>query len=304
MARRATKARICLTGALAAAMVSGLATGIEDAAATVTSVTVKKDLQFGDVAGDADLGGTVVVSPAGGKSVTGGVTDFGGAHKKADVQLKGDNNGTYACTLPGSTQVTSGADSATVDTFMTDVPLTGFLDNKGKAKIRIGATLHLAAGQAAGSYSGTFDIICDGISGTVDVTATILAPISISAGGDMDFGTMVPTGIPGGTVTVTPAGAISSVDVDLFGGFPAAAAFDVTGASGQAYSITLPLNGTVALTGPGAPMAVDAFTDDAGANPILVGGSDTFNVGATLNVGATQASGTYSGTFSVTVNYN
>ncbi len=46
------------------------------------------------------------------------------------------------------------------------------------------------------------------------------------------------------------------------------------------------------------------FTDDAGAIPTLVGGSDTFNVGATLNVGATQAAGTYSGTFDVTVNYN
>ncbi len=45
-------------------------------------------------------------------------------------------------------------------------------------------------------------------------------------------------------------------------------------------------------------------SDDAGACPTLVGGSDTFNVGATLNVGAAQASGTYSGTFAVTVNYN
>ncbi len=45
-------------------------------------------------------------------------------------------------------------------------------------------------------------------------------------------------------------------------------------------------------------------SDDAGPNPTLVGGSDTFSVGATLNVGAAQASGTYSGTFPVTVNYN
>ena len=52
-------------------------------------------------------------------------------------------------------------------------------------------------------------------------------------------------------------------------------------------------------------MTVDTFTDDAGVNPKLpAGGSDTFNVGATLNVGATQAAGTYSGTFAVTVNYN
>ncbi len=45
-------------------------------------------------------------------------------------------------------------------------------------------------------------------------------------------------------------------------------------------------------------------SDDAGATPTLAGGSDTFNVGATLHVGATQAVGTYSGTFAVTVIYN
>ena len=51
-------------------------------------------------------------------------------------------------------------------------------------------------------------------------------------------------------------------------------------------------------------MGVDAFNHDAGGTPTLVGGSDTFNVGATLNVGAAQAADTYSGTFAVTVNYN
>ena len=294
--------RVCATVVLAACLVSGLATGIGDADATVTSVTVKRDLQFGNAAGDADLAGTVVVSPAGGKSVTGGVSDMGGQHRPGEVDLKGDNNGTYACTLPGSIQVTSGGNSATVDTFVTDVPLTGFLDNKGKAKIKIGATLHFAAGQAAGNYSGIFDLICDGISGTVDVTATILAPISIFAVGDMDFGTMTPTGTAG-TVTVTPAGARSSVNVDLLGGVPSAASFDVTGDGNANYSITLPSSTT--LSSGGDTMTVDTFTDDAGASPILPsGGSDTFNVGATLNVGATQVAGTYSGTFAVTVHYN
>jgi hypothetical protein len=117
----------------------------------------------------------------------------------------------------------------------------------------------------------------------------------------MDFGTMVPTGTAG-TVTVTPAGARSSVNVDLLGGFPAAASFDVTGEGANTYSITLPSSAT--LTSGGNTMTVDTFTDDAGATPTLAGGSDAFNVGATLNVGATQVAGTYSGTFAVTVNYN
>ncbi len=52
-------------------------------------------------------------------------------------------------------------------------------------------------------------------------------------------------------------------------------------------------------------MTIDTYTDDAGGTPQLSGsGSDTFNVGATLNVGASQAAGTNSGTFAVTVNYN
>ncbi len=169
--------------------------------------------------------------------------------------------------------------------------------------IFIGATLHLAAGQAAGVYTANFTLTCDGFSKEKTAKVQqIFAPISISAVGDMDFGTMSPTGTAG-TVTVTPAGVRTSVNVDLFGGFPAAASFDVTGEPEQAYSITLPSSAT--LTSGGDTMTIDTFTDDAGASPILgIGGSDTFNVGATLNVGGAQAVGTYSGTFAVTVNYN
>ncbi len=302
MARRNTKARICLTGTLAASMVLGLATGTRDAWAVVTEVKKKKDLLFGIISVEADLGGTVVVSPAGAKSVTGGVIDLGGTHKKADVQVKGDPDTSYSCDpFPASIVVTSGGNSATVDTFLTETPFSGTLDGKGKAKFKIGATLRLPAGQPAGDYSGSFDFTCEGFSDTVLVTATLWAPISISVGANMEFGTMLTTGTAG-TVTVTPAGARSSVNVDLFGGLPSAASFDVTGESGQIYSITLPSSAT--LTSGANTMTVDTYTDDAGVPPTLAGGSDTFNVGATLNVGAAQAAGTYSGTFTVTVNYN
>ncbi len=191
----------------------------------------------------------------------------------------------------------------TVDTFTANPPLIGNMPgNDNEIEMFIGATVHVAAGHAAGNYSGTLMMTCDGFSDSGPVDIELFAPISISTSGDMDFGTMLTTGTAG-TVTVTPAGARSSVDVDLFGGFPAAAAFDVTGRSNQNYSITLPSSAT--LTSGGNTMTIDTFTDDAGANPSLPGGgSDTFNVGATLHVGATQASGTYSGTFSVTVNYN
>ncbi len=293
--------RVCATVVLAACLVSGLATGIRDAAAVVSSVTWLRDLEFGSTAADVALPGTVVISPAGAKTVTGGAIDLGGPTVAARFRVSGTKNTSYSCTLPGSIQVTSGANSATVDTFATSPGLTGNLGPSGKVTIDIGATLHLAANQAAGTYNGTFDLTCDGVSGTTNVTGSIVAPISISAGANMDFGTVSPTGTAG-TVTVTPTGARSSVNVDLLGGLPAAAAFDVTGGPGQVYFITLPSSTT--LTSGGNTMTVDTFTHDAGATPTLAGGSDTFNVGATMHVGATQVEGTYSGTFAVTVNYN
>ena len=63
---------------------SGLATGIRDAAAVVSSVTQKFELAFGSAAGDVDLAGTVVESTGGAKTVTGGATDFGGQDRAAE----------------------------------------------------------------------------------------------------------------------------------------------------------------------------------------------------------------------------
>ncbi len=295
--------RACAAVVLAACLVSGLATGIRDAAAAIDRVKIKLNMAFGSVAGDADVAGTVVISTAGAKSVTGGVTDFGGIDSQAQFEVRTTITGeSITCTIPGSITLTSGSDTMTLDTFTENPALSTLMPPGSDREFPdIGATVHLAAGQAAGNYSGTFDLTCDGVSDTANVTITVAAAISISSSGDMDFGEIGPTGTAG-TVTVTTAGARSSVNVDLFGGVPAAASFDVTGDGANTYSITLPSSAT--LSSGGDTMTVDTFNHDAGATPTLVGGSDTFNVGATLNVGATQASGTYSGTFSVTVNYN
>jgi len=52
-------------------------------------------------------------------------------------------------------------------------------------------------------------------------------------------------------------------------------------------------------------MTVGMFTSNpSGAGTLSAGGNQTLSVGATLNVGAGQATGTYSGIFSVTVTYN
>ena len=54
------------------------------------------------------------------------------------------------------------------------------------------------------------------------------------------------------------------------------------------------------LSGAGDDMTATLTNDGGGA---LTGGTDTFNVGGTLSVGANQAAGSYSGTYTVSVNY-
>jgi hypothetical protein len=51
-------------------------------------------------------------------------------------------------------------------------------------------------------------------------------------------------------------------------------------------------------------MAVNTFTSNPSGTGTLSGGTQTLNVGATLNVAVGQLPGVYSGQFTVMVNYN
>lgn len=111
----------------------------------------------------------------------------------------------------------------------------------------------------------------------------------------------------GGAVTVSPAGGRSaSGGVVLVPSGPGAAAqFVVSGDANLSYAISLPGNGVVSLVSGANSMAVNNFTSSPSPTGVLgAGGAQTLSVGATLSVGGNQASGSYSGTFDVTVNYN
>lgn len=141
---------------------------------------------------------------------------------------------------------------------------------------------------------------------SANIAALISNPITLSKTGDLDFGEISPsTGST--TVVVTTASATTGSTASLVGGTPAAASFDVGGLALRSYSITLPGDGTITIddAGAGVAMDVDGFNHDAGGTPALgAGGTDSFNVGATLTVGADQLAGTYTGSFDVTVDYN
>ena len=137
---------------------------------------------------------------------------------------------------------------------------------------------------------------------TVSTTASanILQPIGISKVADLSFGDVYPDGTLAGTVTVDFAGA-RAFGGGASAGITAGAAgeFTVSGEAGTTYVLTIPA--TVALTGTGTDMNLTLSNNSLGD---LTSGTETFQVGGTLDVGVAQTAGAYSATFDVTVNYN
>ncbi|PKH66999.1 hypothetical protein CXF59_13950 [Flavobacterium sp. ALD4] len=137
--------------------------------------------------------------------------------------------------------------------------------------------------------------------------ATIVTPIAISNTAPMSFGNVAVTGT-GGTVVLLAGGGRNStggLTLPTTKGKVTAASFNVTGTAEYAYYVKLP-TGPVELTGTSDSdkMGVTDFTSSLLGDGNLKDGTQTFTVGATLNVKDNQVAGAYTGSFNVTVNYN
>jgi hypothetical protein len=127
----------------------------------------------------------------------------------------------------------------------------------------------------------------------------------------MNFGNVAVQSSTGGTVLLTPAGTRTpggGVTLPAVTGSVSAASFDVSGTPNYTYSISLPTSTTTVTSGANE-MTVDSWTStptEAAGGTLNASGVQTIKIGASLNVAAAQAAGTYvSGTpFEVTVNYN
>ncbi|MET0856469.1 MAG: DUF4402 domain-containing protein [Telluria sp.] len=125
----------------------------------------------------------------------------------------------------------------------------------------------------------------------------------------MDFGTFAAGS--GGTIVLNAAtGARSKTGAVILLPSPAAiqASFDVSksknGTVNKTVSISLPVNNTVQLSSGVNKMSVNNFVASPATISSVPNGGMPLAVGATLFVGSGQPPGAYTGTFSVTVNYN
>lgn len=162
----------------------------------------------------------------------------------------------------------------------------------------VGITRSGGGGGGAGSASTT-------------ATANVFRAITISKTADIAFGKIVQPSTGSGTVSLTAAGARTVTGTGAFAfasPSPTAAAFSVSGEGGQAITVSIPtsfpmtsgansLTVTTVSTG-GGVQTLNSSLGNAGTPPtaITVGGSFPFS--------STTPTGSYSGTVSVTVQYN
>jgi hypothetical protein len=120
------------------------------------------DMNFGNVATNG-TGGTVVLTTGGSTSITGGVTlpANTGTVTAAAFAVTGEADYTYTIALPsGAITLEDGAgtpNQMTVGTFVSDPLTTGALTS-GAQTVNVGATLNVAGGQIAGTYTNTTDL--------------------------------------------------------------------------------------------------------------------------------------------------
>ena len=154
---------------------------------------------------------------------------------------------------------------------------------------------------------------------TSTARATVVSPGSIVKINDLDFGKIVarPTA---GTVILNPATNVCTVTGAILhiGGCQAA---NFAGLGRRNFFVRITVSSPTNLTGPGQAMVMDTMTLDTSPDLLFaplgngtgnasrryqivsINGIYNFQVGGTLRVNANQAPGRYSGTFTVTAQY-
>ena len=166
--------------------------------------------------------------------------------------------------------------------------------NFGMKRALVGAAMAVFAINAPTAHAA---------SATGTAKAKILRQITLTNTSDLEFATII-SGAAASTIAVSPAGAATCGANLTCTGTPTSAGFDIQGTNNavvlvggdNAVTLTGSLGGTMS-----AALSYSATSVTLAAGPGTVGGS--FRVGGVLSVGANQTAGDYTGTFTVTANY-
>lgn len=143
-------------------------------------------------------------------------------------------------------------------------------------------------------------------------SAIVLRPMSLIAVEQLDFGGIIPAAVTGNVVVGTDGSLATTGGVIVTPGSTQPARFVGQGSTNRVVIRTG--SNQIFLIGPGTQMRVDNFTIGALSGLTQNGSSGNyritsangvigFSVGGTLRVNAGQADGLYSGSFTITFNY-
>lgn len=140
---------------------------------------------------------------------------------------------------------------------------------------------------------------------TAQVTANVAKPLTLTRLQDLDLGSIVlgPGSWSGANVGITRSGVFSCGSNVACTGATSVAKYNVTGSNNQSVRISAP---NVTLVNQSDATKTLILTVDSPATVALPNSGNQgvdFPIGGSISVSSTTASGTYSGTFNVTVDY-
>ena len=191
---------------------------------------------------------------------------------------------------------------------LTSLRYNGFVQNRRfKTLVRMPIALAILMGGAM-----TSPVQAD--TRPMEAQVAVVRPLSFIKVEDLYFGRVLASNTAG-TVTLAPDGTRTTTGgATLAGSWPSQVArFAGDGTQNQMVNVSIGAN-SIFITGPGTRMRVRNFVigsvpvNNLSTTPIqlrLSAAPGTFNfpVGATLEVGANQAPGRYTGTWTITLNY-
>jgi hypothetical protein len=158
-----------LTVAVAApAMAQSASTTGSGSVTIIRPLTITKDadLKFGTVVRPATGSGTVAVSAAGVRSVTGGVVGLssGDAPQAAQFTVDGEGGQSISVTIPATFSIANGSDTLTVTTSnnlsgsAATQTLSNALGSAGALVFKVGGSVPVASTSPTGVYTGAFTV--------------------------------------------------------------------------------------------------------------------------------------------------
>lgn len=134
----------------------------------IRPLTIAKntDLKFGTVVRPSSGSGSVVVSPAGARTVDGGIVALasGDTPQAAQFHITGEGGQSISVTIPATFTMVNGADSLTVTTSNSLAgsagaqTLSNAAGSAGSLGFNVGGSVPVGSTTNTGAYSGTFTV--------------------------------------------------------------------------------------------------------------------------------------------------